>query len=109
MNLMIVVYKQSDESKSVQLSRSLHGYVDKSNHGQYSYERKGLLDKIPYQKLMNGVFILRKEDAEATIRPAGKIRSRILYRDYRENLRIKRNFIRIKKLAILSHSRGRDL
>lgn len=64
MNLMIVIYKQPDKSKSVQLSRSLHGYVDKSNHGQYSYERKGLLDKIPYQKLMNGVFILRKEDAE---------------------------------------------
>ncbi|KXB04456.1 hypothetical protein AKJ50_02375 [candidate division MSBL1 archaeon SCGC-AAA382A13] len=65
---MIVAYKQPNQSKSVQLSRSLHGYTDKSNYGEYSYERKGLLDKIPYQKLMNGVFILKKKDAEQLIK-----------------------------------------
>ncbi|KXB05374.1 hypothetical protein AKJ50_01095 [candidate division MSBL1 archaeon SCGC-AAA382A13] len=64
---MIIVYKQPNQSKSVQLSRSLHGYTDKSNYGEYSYKRKGLLDKIPYQKLMNGVFILREKDADKLI------------------------------------------
>lgn len=67
MNLTIVVYRQSDKSKSVQLSRSLHGYMDSSNYGKYSYKRKGLLEEIPYLKLMNGVFILREEDSDRLV------------------------------------------
>jgi len=64
MNAKIVVYKQPNKSKSVQLSRALHGYIDRSNHGQYTYERDGFLDKITYKKVYKGVFILREKDAE---------------------------------------------
>ncbi|KXB03099.1 hypothetical protein AKJ47_02850 [candidate division MSBL1 archaeon SCGC-AAA261G05] len=60
----IIVYRQPSSSKSRQLSRSLHGYVDKSNYGKYTYERDGLLDKIPYRKLIKGVFIVRERDLQ---------------------------------------------
>jgi len=64
MKAKIIVYKQPNKSKSVQLSRALHGYTDRSNHGQYSYKRDGLLDKITFKKIYNGVFIVREKDAE---------------------------------------------
>ncbi|KXB03182.1 hypothetical protein AKJ47_02715 [candidate division MSBL1 archaeon SCGC-AAA261G05] len=68
MKIFIVVYKQPDRSKSVQLSRALHGYTDSSNYGKYSYEREGLLEKITYLKLMNGVFILKERDSDRLIK-----------------------------------------
>jgi hypothetical protein len=67
MNGIIIIYKAEGKKSSVQLSRALHGYRDYSNKGKYFYERKGLLKKIPYRKLMRGVFIVRKEDAEKFI------------------------------------------
>lgn len=60
----IVAYRQPSSSKSRQLSRSLHGYVDKSNYGKYTYERDGLLDKIPFRKLIKGVFVVRERDLQ---------------------------------------------
>jgi hypothetical protein len=67
MNGTIIIYKAEGKSSSSQLSRALHGYKDYSNKGKYLYHRKGLLSKIPYIKLMRGVFIVRKEDAEKFI------------------------------------------
>lgn len=67
MSAIILVYRQPDKSKSVQLSRALHGYTDYSNRGKYTYKRKGLLDKIPYHKVFNGVFILTEDNADAFI------------------------------------------
>jgi hypothetical protein len=58
----LVAYRVEDKSKSVQLSRALHGYIDRSNKGQYSYLRKGLLDKIPHLQLLQGVLLTRKEN-----------------------------------------------
>lgn len=67
MKISIVVYKQPNRTKSVQLSRVLQGYTDSSNYGEYSYEREGLLEKIPHLKLMNGVVILREKDSDRLI------------------------------------------
>ena len=67
MSVMIIVYKQPNKSKSVQLSRALHGYKDHSNHGDYSYTRPGLLDHIAYEKIFNGVFLVEKKDAKKFI------------------------------------------
>lgn len=36
-------------------------------YGKCSYEREGLLEKIPYLKLMNGAFILREKDSDRLI------------------------------------------
>lgn len=68
MSYVIIVYRQSNKSKSVQLSQALHGYRDHSNYGKYVYRRKGLLDRIPFQKVFNGVFIVKSEDAGDFIR-----------------------------------------
>lgn len=65
--LVIIVYKQPNKSKSVQLSRALHGYKDYSNHDDYTYKRLGFLDQIPYEKIFNGVFLVKKKDAEKFI------------------------------------------
>lgn len=67
MSVMIIVYKQPNKSKSVQLSRALHGYKDYSNHGDYTYKRSGLLDQISYEKIFNGVFLVKKKDAKKFI------------------------------------------
>lgn len=60
----IIVYRQTSSSKSRQLSRALNGYIDKSNHGKYTYERDGLLDKISYRKLIKGAFILKEKNLQ---------------------------------------------
>jgi hypothetical protein len=64
MNGIIIIYKAEGKSSSSQLSRALHGYKDYSNKGKYLYHRKGLLEKIPHIRVMRGVFIVKKEDAE---------------------------------------------
>ncbi|MGD2248016.1 MAG: hypothetical protein PVF58_06390 [Candidatus Methanofastidiosia archaeon] len=64
---VIIIYKAKGKSSSSQLSRALYGYKDYSNKGKYLYYRKGLLKKIPHIKLMRGVFIVKKEDAEKFI------------------------------------------
>lgn len=61
----VVIYRQSDRTKSAQLSQALNGYKDYSNHGKYVYHRDGLLDEISFKKIMNGVFIVKEEDVEA--------------------------------------------
>ena len=72
MSVMVIIYKQPNKSKSVQLSRALHGYKDHSNHGKYAYKRSGLLDQITYEKIFNGVFLVEKKDAEKFIKVLDK-------------------------------------
>ncbi len=65
--MKVIVYKQPNKSKSVQLSRALHGYMDRSNYGGYTYKREGLLDEIPHKKVSNGVFLVKNKDADKFI------------------------------------------
>lgn len=44
------------------LSKRINGYIDKSNNARYTYKRKGFIKKIPYIKITNKTFIIRKED-----------------------------------------------
>ncbi|KXB01787.1 hypothetical protein AKJ43_03100 [candidate division MSBL1 archaeon SCGC-AAA261D19] len=67
MSEVVTVYKPPDKSKSVQISRALNGYKDRSNYGKYSYERKGLLEKIPHRKFAKNVLLLREEDHKQLI------------------------------------------
>ena len=47
------------------LFRQLYGYVDRSQYGQYRYERGGLLSEIPHVRLVRGAMILREQDHRA--------------------------------------------
>ncbi len=67
MSVVVIAYKPPNKSKSVQISRALTGYKDRSNHGEYTYERKGLLEKIPHRKLAKNVILLKEEDHEKLV------------------------------------------
>lgn len=41
-------------------NRELYGYEDKSNHGKYKYQRKGILTNTEYEKPLDSVLILTK-------------------------------------------------
>jgi hypothetical protein len=64
----IVAYRLDSVVKSVQLSRALHGYTDRSNKGRYVYARKGLLDKVPYLQLQKGVLLIREKDTQPLVK-----------------------------------------
>lgn len=53
--------------KKTQLHRDLYGYKDVSNHGRYTYRRKGFIDQIKHRKLLNSVLITSKEDSKELI------------------------------------------
>src|SRR6056297_3474890 len=65
----IIVYDTSNltRAKKTSFGRKLYGYTDKSNNGQYEYHRPGLLDKIPSQKLIRGVIIVKQQDTDKVI------------------------------------------
>ena len=44
------------------LVKKLYGQQTSSHGGRYRYRRKGLLDKVPAQRLIRGVIIVRSED-----------------------------------------------
>jgi hypothetical protein len=52
-------------SKRNALHRDLYGYKDYSNKGEYSYDRKGILDKIKHTKISNSVIMLETKDLES--------------------------------------------
>ena len=53
MKAIILTYdtkKLNNTQKSI-ISKKINGYTDKSNKGQYTYQRKGILQKIPHIKI----------------------------------------------------------
>ena len=52
-----------NKTKSSAFAKSLYGQDTTSHSGKYRYRRSGLLDDIPYIKLIRGVIIVRLEDA----------------------------------------------
>jgi len=49
-------YSLSGRKNALELTRKIYGYKDSSNHGRYSYERKGILSEIPYEKISRCCF-----------------------------------------------------
>ena len=52
-----------DRDRASELVKRLYGQRTSSHGGRYVYRRKGLLDEIPYVRLIRGVVIVRTEDA----------------------------------------------
>ena len=64
------------------LFRQLYGYVDRSQYGQYRYERGGLLSRIPHVRLIRGAMILREQDLRAVqefLSPRAEVQMRRVY------------------------------
>jgi len=64
MKAKLVTYdsKNLNSSKSSRLSQKLYGYVDKSNHGTYSYKRSGILDNVTHIKISPKTFIVKSSE-----------------------------------------------
>ena len=48
-------------------AKKFYGQETSSNNGRYKYRRKGFLDNIPHIKLIRGVVIVSKKDANKVI------------------------------------------
>lgn len=56
-----------DPKSRTRFHRELYGYEDKSNHGRYTYKRKGILIKSKYKKPFDSVLVL-SSNANKTIK-----------------------------------------
>ena len=56
-----------DRARASRFAKMFYGQATSSHEGRYRYWRRGLLDDIPYNKLIRGVVIVREEDAERII------------------------------------------
>jgi len=62
---ILIVYRLKaphDATVASALVKKLYGQETSSHKCRYKYHRKGLLDKLPYRKLIRGVLIVRSED-----------------------------------------------
>lgn len=54
--------KNKDKIEKTHIVRSLFGYTDKSNHGDYTYSRDGLLSKFKHEKIDKSVVVVNRKD-----------------------------------------------
>ena len=66
----IVVFRLPPKLKKVDVSKfcqRFYGQNTSSHGGKYRYHRRGILDDIPYRKLIRGVIILKSEDLDTVL------------------------------------------
>ena len=64
MKKTMILYDLKNKGKveKTHIVRSLFGYTDKSNHGDYTYDRDGLLSKFKHEKIDKSVIVVNRED-----------------------------------------------
>lgn len=65
--IVFTVPTGSNRTKSSAFVKQFYGQDSSSHNRKYRYHRHGLLDDIPYRKLIRGVIIVRGEDAPQII------------------------------------------
>ena len=63
-SLLLYDLKNKNNVEKTHIIRSLFGYVDRSNKGSYTYNRKGLLSKFKYEKWDKSAILVRKKDED---------------------------------------------
>ena len=60
----IILYdlKNKKTKEKTDITRKLFGFKDKSNNGNYTYEREGLLKNIKHEKWNKAVILINSED-----------------------------------------------
>ena len=56
-----------NKTKSSAFVKAFYGQETSSHQGKYTYHRNGILDKIPHNKLIRGVIIVKSEEARQVI------------------------------------------
>ena len=67
MEVCILVFylpKKMNNTDLGKFKKRFYGQETSTQAGKYRYRRRGLLDSIPYLKLLRGVIIIRKSDLE---------------------------------------------
>lgn len=64
MKATIVCYSLDKLSplQKLEVHRTLNGYTDYSNNAKYTYEREGILAKIPHHKPIRGVILIETKN-----------------------------------------------
>lgn len=57
----------ADKTRTSALSKALYGQETSSHGGKYIYWRKGLLDDVPYLRLIRGVIIVGEKDSKRVV------------------------------------------
>ena len=63
-SMLLYDLKNKSNVEKTHIIRSLFGYVDRSNKGSYTYNRKGLLSKFKYEKWDKSAILVRKKDED---------------------------------------------
>lgn len=66
----VIVFRLSPRTKNTTISKfcqQFYGQETSSWKGKYHYHRHGLLDDIPYRKLIRGVIIIKKQYLETIL------------------------------------------
>jgi len=70
MNGSIIIFKLPPQRRNVELSKfcqKFYGQNTSSEKGKYRYRRRGLLDELPYRKLLRGVIIVKEEHLKTVL------------------------------------------
>ena len=57
----------NDKVTSSAFTKALYGQKTSTHHGKYVYRKRGILDDIPYRKLIRGVFVIQDKDKKQII------------------------------------------
>jgi hypothetical protein len=60
--------EKEDPSTRTMIHRELYGYKDISNHGKYTYKRKGILETVRHKKLLGSMLMLKQKDVAKFIK-----------------------------------------
>ena len=63
-SLLLYDLKNKNNVEKTHIVRSLFGYMDKSNKGKYSYQRKGILSEFKYEKWDKSAIVVNHKDEE---------------------------------------------
>lgn len=78
------MFRLPPRKKNVEVSKfcqRFYGQDTSSGKGKYRYRRHGLLDDIPYRKLLRGVIIIRTEDLDKVLDFLGEYDAMVYFRE----------------------------
>ena len=78
---MFRLLKRTNHNIVNQFCKRFYGQKTSSHKGKYRYRIRGLLDDIPYVKLIRGVIIIHENNAKKIVRFLKKYNAEIYIRD----------------------------
>lgn len=84
LNKVMFVYEFEGRTASQvgRINRQLFGYMDKSNHGKYTYWRNGLLSRMALKRLARGVILTDTANDREVLDALKKVGAKKIIRYY---------------------------